>query len=37
MDLLKGIKVIEVASFGSAGPFWEMLLADLGADAIVVE
>jgi acetyl-CoA hydrolase len=36
MSVLKGIKVIEIAGIGP-GPFCGMLLADLGADVIVIE
>jgi crotonobetainyl-CoA:carnitine CoA-transferase CaiB-like acyl-CoA transferase len=36
MTVLKGIKIIEFAGIGP-GPFCGMLLADLGADVIVIE
>ena len=36
MSVLTGIKVIEIAGIGP-GPFCGMLLADLGADVIVIE
>jgi acetyl-CoA hydrolase len=36
MSVLKGIKIIEIAGIGP-GPFCGMLLADLGADVIVIE
>ncbi|RJF98565.1 CaiB/BaiF CoA transferase family protein [Noviherbaspirillum saxi] len=36
MTVLKGIKIIELAGIGP-GPFCGMLLADLGADVIVIE
>jgi crotonobetainyl-CoA:carnitine CoA-transferase CaiB-like acyl-CoA transferase len=36
MSVLKGIKIIELAGIGP-GPFCGMLLADLGADVIVIE
>ncbi|WP_151638191.1 MULTISPECIES: CaiB/BaiF CoA transferase family protein [Noviherbaspirillum] len=36
MSVLKGVKIIEIAGIGP-GPFCGMLLADLGADVIVIE